>query len=537
MMQEKRLLLQRFLFRNYRCRHSCYHHHHHHHHHYHHQPKQRLLAGSFRRLLLVFVTIIIVVVVIDLPQAAGGSDTFLHQDEETPPPRDEQIQDDDHRHGTTAQSSHPRTITGAVTATTPMLKMQDFHKYSVYSDTSKIPPYVHWVCFQRQRQRHSSDESTTTTTTTVASQKVQCCQTIYQLMQEEPQTLCWVRPYGCNLQRNPHSRTEFLQVCTEQLTTLPLDAVVVLMDPKSDRQYDMTTSSFAPLVPQFSLLLTPPASLPLKRTRIWRQYMWLNRQEDGTTTTTTTRRPVKGQWHYTVDSPLQLAIDPDRFLRPEVDSAAESSSSSSSSSTAFTTTLETKVTGGADEEDRILLHNLTVDFPVQSKSHSTNDWLNTTWEAHFRVLLFVPEGAMFPNRQPTAASPCQTSPSCGTTSRCEVSLVPSSSIQASDVDVQEAFALAITVKGNLLPQTSPEKPRSDELDQESTVSCQLAWTNRIRLDDPEEEVMLGAPVVQDGQLWVDDTVVYQWKRNPTFPHPLITTLDAATTTTTGSEEL
>ena len=472
-----------------------------------------------------------------------NEDPFTHQ------PKDSRTGTESAGDETNYAVKRPRitSSTWAVAASTPFGKPENIQK-GFNIEPSNFAPYVHWVCFHQQ-QNNNVTTTTTTTTTTMTKQKVECCRQIFQLMEYEPLNLCWSKLPGgngnskqpstkCIANLYPAGRSEFLSYCTTQLATIPPTDDLIPLQNSSNKTPNATAKNSI-FQPRFSLLELPPPpanARPFPH-HIWRQYLWFSGQSEQQT----------GQWYAHVQSPMHLAMDP---TKPQPKPSSSSSSSSSANdpnenadpagkqpkkiSGVFGTTFVTNVTGDDEEEEvRILHHKISTNLIFHGYGNHDQDQYVSTWKARLRVFLFVPVGIQLASTTKSPFGPCRTTTACGKSRSCTVSL-PSSSLSSNDMDHQQVIPILVQVQGSSKGKddlkTIPTLPRS------STNECELGWTTRLILDDPEEDLLLAAPVIHGGQLRIaskiDQTAetnvtTYQWRLNGTFPTPLTTNLNVA----------
>jgi len=422
--------------------------------------------------------------------------------------------------------------TWAIAASTPFGKPENIQK-GFNIEPSNFAPYVHWVCF------HQKQNNNATTTTTTTKQKVECCRQIFQLMEYEPLNLCWSKLPGgngnikqpstkCIPNLYPAGRSEFLSYCTTQLATIP--PTDDLIPQQGSNKTPNATTNKSIFQPRFSLLDLPPPPAhgqPFSH-HIWLQYLWFSGPSEQET----------GQWYANVQSPMHLAMDPTK-QSPKSSSTEENLDSAGKQpkkiSGVFGTTFVTNVTGDdIDEEVRILHHKISTNLIFYGYGNHDQDQYVSSWKARLRVFLLVPVGIQLASTTKSPFGTCRTTTACGKSRSCTVSLPSSSLSSSNDMDHQQVLPLLIQVQGSTKdmddPNTIPTLPRSP------SNECELGWTTRLILDDPEEELLLAAPVIHDGQLRIasktnqtvsTNVTIYHWRLNGTFPTPLTTNLHAA----------
>lgn len=373
----------------------------------------------FRRLAVVFLSLLFVII-LDFSTSEVTGTATEDETRDTPVTDDVPIYDETNGGGWDgfdgASSSKKDVITDStwiVSASTPTKPMiaHPFKRDSV----NRLPPFVHWVCFRQSPAQSSKD-------------KLFCCQSIYQRMEEEPESLCWIRGGCMNQQQGRDERSTFLRHCTEQIEIVPL--------------LEQPIRSFQP---QFSLILAPAIDY-LQTEPSWRQFLWYS--TSGT-----------GHWHYRLTSPLELVVDLKTDEKPD-------------DRPNIAANLSTSVLGGKDDRDRVLQHKLQIDLKAPSLTESKVN----SWSAKVSIALFVPEDLMLASKN--TLGPCKTS--CG--AKCTVAFL--STIETkSTTERQELFVMTLHVEG---------KKKKD--------NCHVEWTTCLKLEDEDEDLLLSAPGILQGEL-------------------------------------
>jgi hypothetical protein len=322
--------------------------------------------------------------------------------------------------------------------------------HALAKDLSKQSNYIHWTCYRQEP--------------TLPTEKLQCCQEIYQTQEQDPFHLCW-KKNGC--QRDKLGRSEFMHYCTEQIVSL--ENILPRMSPHQSVE------------PRFSLLLAPLLSdLPSEQ---WRQLVSLDSNKPG-------------QWVYQVESPFRLAIDPGSFVTPEgMDDATKQYPSTG----AFDAKLTSEILPHPDEEDdfRDIQNTLEITLP----SEETTSEKQEKWTVSLEIVLHLPEDVAL--RQTKASNTCQSS-------QGECQLQIDKGINNS-VDQQRLVHVHVTV--------------SDITKSTNHVPTSVVWRNSIALE--QDNIILPAPFILGGTATNDaSNLSLTWKPTTMDKVALPTSLDS-----------
>lgn len=267
--------------------------------------------------------------------------------------------------------------------------------------------------------------------------KLQCCKHIFEQMQIEPEDLCW-RKTNCD------KRSDFLHFCTTNLVAIP-------PAPATEGRDDDKSLVFRP---QFSLYIAPEA-VKLYNFVDWRQYLWVTGQ-------------TRGHWHYQfIKSPLDLVMDP--FTLPKnKDESATSSNEGGTLPKTVPAGLETKVQAGERDNERVFSHRLSLDL--------TNLQDGEPFNALIYVLFIMPEDLYVLSREKYQA--CSTL--CGA---CQVEFLDYDEKVSLKKNQLELVQAVVTVEGDKKAET-----------------CLLGWRTLLRMEDEDEDLIVGAPFIQYGQV-------------------------------------
>ena len=340
----------------------------------------------------------------------------------------------------TSERQHPPgpkilPTTWVVTATTHMPKQL---AHALAKDLSKQANYMHWTCY-RQEPVLSTD-------------KLHCCQEIYQLQERDPFHLCWTKR-GC--QRDKVGRSEFMHFCTEQIVQLDLG--------ESDQSIE----------PRFSLLVAPQlADLP---SDTWRQFVSFDASQGG-------------HWMYVIESPFRLAMDPKLFFA----SADAKDDVESSSSSTFEAKLSSEILPDPDDDEdfRDLKHQINIALPSEIESDH--------WTISLMIVHYLPEAAGL--RRSKNLPTCQSSVgkchldlekdatrSLGQQSVLKTTISLSDIASSTDVSVELTYSIALDDDNIILPAPFIFSGSATPNDGDSTLAWKASAMEKIALPTSFDE--------------------------------------------------
>ncbi|GAX22847.1 hypothetical protein FisN_24Lh131 [Fistulifera solaris] len=323
-----------------------------------------------------------------------------------------------------------------VTGTTPFLNRKDSNPFA--PDRTSQAPYVHWTCYDRQK-------STT---------PLQCCQTIYQMIQTDPETLRWRTK-----QKGPSKfdKKDFLQYCTKNLRPIPNSP-----HPPGPRA-------------RYTLVRVPEGTK--LNIRNWSQIFG---------SATESRVPTH-QWSSDdVISPIAPSRKARQLFLP---SKEEEDERISSSPATFSAQLQTVFVADEDyDTKRYLRHTLTT--PALSETSVTIE---------MQLLLFLPEGVAL-GKQSRGVTPC-------ITKGCEVETRTALSTQTSLTQLDVVTTqLTATLEGNSLQWMTQLILEDDE---SYTIPAPILHYGKLIMDDRvlefDGEATMANPIVTDlEEAWKGD---------------------------------
>ncbi len=332
-----------------------------------------------------------------------------------------------------------------VTGTTPFLNRKDSNPFA--PDRTSQAPYVHWTCY------HDDIPSKKST-------PLQCCQTIYQMIQTDPETLRWRTKQSAS---SKFDKKDFLQFCTKNLRPIP--------------------TSPHPTGPtaRYTLVRVPEGTK--LNIRNWSQIF------GSVSFSATERRVPTHQWSSDdVISPIAPSRKAKQLFLPNEEEEEEPKSSST---TTFSAQLQTVFVADEDNDTkRYLRHTLTL---------PTIPGTSVTIEMH--ILLFLPEGVALGKQSRGVIS-------CGNSTKCEVETRTMLSTQTSltQLDVVTTRLMATLEETGSLQWMTRLILEDDE---SFTIPAPILHYGKLIMDDSvlefDGEATMANPIVTDvEEAWKGD---------------------------------
>jgi hypothetical protein len=320
-----------------------------------------------------------------------------------------------------------------VTGTTPFLNRKDSNPFA--PDRTSQAPYVHWTCYDSQK----------------SMTPLQCCQTIYQMIQTDPETLRWRTKQSAP---SKFDKKDFLQYCTKNLRPIP------------------TSHPASGPTARYTLVRVPEGTK--LNIRNWSQIFG---------STTGSGIPTH-QWS---SDDVISPIAPSRKARQLF--LATKEEDEEPSTTTFSAQLQTVFVADEDNDTkRYLRHTLTL--PAISETPVTID---------MHILLFLPEGVAL-GKQSRGVTSC-------ITEKCEVETRTTLSTQTSLTQLDVVTTrLNATLEGNSLQWMTQLILEDDE---SYTIPAPILHHGKLIIDDRElefdGEATMANPIVTDvEEAWKGD---------------------------------
>jgi hypothetical protein len=360
---------------------------------------------------------------------------------------------------TAAAAQSDPSLSWIVSATTPLLHAKQNNPFA--PDRTHQAPYVHWTCHKEKEE---------TTKTKQATQVLQCCQTIYQMIVFEPQKLRWGQKLGGAVK---NEKKAILAYCTKNLRPLP-DAA-------------NQTARFT--------LLQVPEGFNLN-VRIWSQAVsWYD----------TKRNDWDLHWFYEdIPSPIQLASKAQELLLLLPGAAAPTTTDKSEVDKSETVEVIETVAAPLS-----FVANLTARFEASDPDIYEERYLRyeldfnvsgTESSADFTILHFFPEGVALAKK--SFVSPFTFA---GDTCNPEVAKMKFSFRvdldKMKDTDIGQPDVVPFPIR-----MTFPQEGKP--------CTYTFTWSNKIVLED-DEAYLIPAPVIQSGVL--DGTTPWDGRGNMSLP--------------------